>query len=295
MFAQIVCIVCASLVCLVGFCLLGSRNRLKRSYFQLRTQRTTCCVTAVWVPLLLFGFFASLAIVALWHTPLTDRYFRTHSLDVFNRADSNHDQVCRLSSCQLFAVRAIEHVERMRADFHEFTNYMVRLDSPNRANDTHFRVVLSRVFDFMDKDDQGFVTEVCGSASVVLQRTRSLDYILQASMEHGVHEALEPARLRFGIAMGSAAVLTLILTTLYWGWYKSFERAGVENELPRAREGDGLIAHADEHEDEDDEELDLNGNGNGAAEIDVNSDATSPPHVLERDAGDVFGLEEDGG
>lgn len=63
----------------------------------------------------------------------------------------------------------------------------------------------------------------------------------QASLGAGVQAALEPARLRLGVAAAVLAATIAALTLVYWSWYLYLRLTKAEQDLPREREGARLL------------------------------------------------------
>src|SRR4051812_44909503 len=83
---------------------------------------------------------------------------------------------------------------RQKLDFHEFSDYTLQLESfRSRTNDSSFRSLMSRVFDAMDRNGDGFVTEVCDLTpcrAVAQPFMQCISCCCQASMGQGVTQAL---------------------------------------------------------------------------------------------------------
>jgi delta-aminolevulinic acid dehydratase/porphobilinogen synthase len=171
--------------------------------------------------------------MALLPLAITDAYMETHARDVFIRADTNKDNML---------------------DFHEFSQYTLALESfRSRDNDTNFRSLMSRVFDAMDKNGDGFVTP--------------------ANMGDGVIEAIMPARERFGFAVTTIAGIVLVFVAIYWAYYFTYQRDKIERDLPQERgEEEALVGDENAENEELPDNVDLEAEDlqqpNGVAALD---------------------------
>jgi len=243
-FVEILGIVCIVYIVIAGVCLLPFEKRLRMSYLQLR-EASCCRCTAILASVLLFTFFLTLGLIALLPSRITEHFSTWHSNQLFAKADTNHDH---------------------RLDFHEFSQYTLALQSFQvHQNDTQFRSLMSRVFDAMDKNGDGFVT--------------------QESMNAGVAQALWPARERFGIAMTAIAGVVAVFSLVFWCWYSAFRRAKIERDMPQERGEDEALVGSENDADFLPDNLD--------APVEVENDqpsAVQPDHAAGdaafRDQGD---------
>jgi len=134
-FFEILCVLCLVYLGCVGCLILGCEGNISRAVAE--TTNRTFLVLAYVLPVVILTLFLSLAVLALAHTPVSDKYVRAHSEEVFRRADTNHDGY---------------------VDFFEFQQYTLSLDQYQGFNSSEFRDRLIQVFDDLDVNNDGYLT-----------------------------------------------------------------------------------------------------------------------------------------
>jgi len=167
-------------ILLGGVMMLGSLKHIRSGYLHLHRSRG-CHAAMMVVPVVAFGFFLSLALLALLYTPMTTSYLKTYSDKVFNKADSNNDTL---------------------VDYFEFSHYVLDLPAFQDSNTSDFRTRIVDVFDALDTYD-----------------AQSDGFVHREDIYNAAYSSLAPSRRTFGICSAVFCGVIWMLCMIWWYWF----------------------------------------------------------------------------
>lgn len=223
-FMQVLSVLC--LMCLIfeGWAVLGSRRTVKLAYEGLKylPGRVLCVIYGA-LTLSIILVFLYTAVAALSHSENGSAYTRKHAHTVFTRADNDNDGYVSFQELSKYTFKLSEH----KRELYGGTSPPMDTDSPNQngvpsgfiygANTTETRQKIAEVFDFLDSNLDGFLTE--------------------DDVYRGLSTIIRPSRERLGIASLLLICASLAYPPIFYSWYSSYwqrelqEKARSKNSL----------------------------------------------------------------
>jgi hypothetical protein len=204
LFYQITTGILLGLTGVLGCCILGFRQHTERSYLSLRNSPKIRVFFMYILPLIIFIYFFTFAMLTLLDTDEATSYIRAYSDDFFGRAEL-----------------AVGKEVNGLLDKDEFAKFWYLLPQ------------------YRDLEDNEAFTQ---RTTHLFDTLREGDYVTPDGMFRGFLMSLSAVRMAFGVSSLFACLISLALSLYYWFWYRHLSESRFEERLRVLKTQAGIYA-----------------------------------------------------